>query len=168
MQRFSPAPWDKAAAFASRSIPVGFILLYAVFLSLFPEWAKGLALHIVFAAFLGILALAYLLRPTAYILKEKGIVIERGWGKISIPYSCIKGVKIATKPLVSSRLFVGNGGLFGYYGFFYDQEGRTVRVYATRTDQMVQLETEKDVFYISPSNPQAFMEALQEKLLAVS
>jgi len=87
-------------------------------LSLFPEFTKGLALHIIFAAFLGILVMAYLLRPTGYVLKDKGILIERGWGKISIPYSCIKGVKMATKPLVSSRLFVGNGGLFGYYGFF--------------------------------------------------
>ena len=147
---------------------MAFILLYIFFLSLFPEFTKGLALHIIFAAFLGILVMAYLLRPTGYVLKDKGILIERGWGKISIPYSCIKEVKMATKPLVSSRLFVGNGGLFGYYGFFYDQEGRTVRVYATRTDQMVQVETEKDVFYISPSDPQAFMGALREKLLAVS
>ncbi|MGO0121742.1 PH domain-containing protein [Desulfothermobacter acidiphilus] len=117
----------------------------------------------IFLLVLVIPLVAALLAPRAYMFNEDSLRILRVIGSISIPYNRI--VTISNQENVCLDREFGNGGLFAYYGVFRDEDGRRVRVYATTFKRMVRIETtDGKIFYLSPAEPEKFVEALRQRL----
>src|SRR4051812_6330555 len=72
------------------------------------------------ALFLLLIALTYAYSPRAYIISDRSIIIKRLIKTAVFLLKDIREARPATKEDLRGciRLF-GNGGLFGYYGWFY-------------------------------------------------
>lgn len=86
-------------------------------------------------------------------------VVRRGWRAAAFPLSRVEGV--AALPPGSLRGAVrtfGVGGLFGYHGWFFKRGA--FRLYATRTDRLVEVVVEGKRIVVSPDQPQRFVDGL--------
>ena len=106
-----------------------------------------------------------LFSPRRYVVSPEGITIRAPASSRSIPASEIKSVKTAgyAKPGVGLTWLAG---YFGYAGLFALPDGGTAKVYATRWNRMVQVETAAgDPYLLSPAEPEAFVEAVNRMVL---
>ncbi len=86
-------------------------------------------------------------------------VLRRGWRAAAFPLSRVEAV--AVLPPGSLRGAVrtfGVGGLFGYHGWFYKKGA--FRLYATRTDRLVEVVLGGRRIVVSPDQPQRFVDGL--------
>lgn len=111
--------------------------------------------------------LAPLIALACWALSPKAIEVEggelrvlrRGWRAATFPLSRVDGV--AALPAGSLRGAVrtfGVGGIFGHYGWFYRKGA--FRLYATRTDRLVEVVIEGKRIVVSPDDPQRFVDGL--------
>ncbi|MEW6171591.1 MAG: PH domain-containing protein [Bacillota bacterium] len=109
--------------------------------------------------------LGILFSPRRYVVSPEGITIRAPASSYFIPANEIKSVKTAgfTKPGVGLTWLAG---YFGYAGLFALPDGGTARIYATRWDRMVRVETvTSDPYLLSPAEPEAFVKAVRKILL---
>jgi hypothetical protein len=86
-------------------------------------------------------------------------ILRRAWRAAAYPLSRVDGVTVL--PAGSLRGAVrtfGNGGLFGYYGWYFKKG--PFRLYATRTDRLVQVVIGGRRIVVSPDAPQRFVDGL--------
>ena len=103
--------------------------------------------------------------PRGYLVSPEGITICALVTSYVIPKSKIKRVEMVggLKPGVGVTWLAG---LFGYAGLFALADGSTAKVYATRWDRMVRVQTTGgDPYLLSPAEPEAFVEAVNRTLL---
>jgi hypothetical protein len=113
-----------------------------------------------------VILLSYLFSPRGYSLDDRHLTIKRLVGGISIPYSQILAVEIVENVKFSLRVF-GVGGVFSWYGSFLVESGSNsgiAKVYATSFRRMARIETGKRTYYLSPAEPEKFVEAVKERL----
>jgi hypothetical protein len=99
--------------------------------------------------------ICYLLRPIKYVLDKDRIIIKRLILDITIDIKTIKSALLADKKSMrwTIRTF-GNGGLFGYFGKFYNQTFGSMTWYATRRSNYIVLgTTTKGKIVITPDDP---------------
>jgi hypothetical protein len=86
--------------------------------------------------------ICYVLRPIKYILDKDKITIKRLIFDVTIDIRSIKSVLQADKESMkwTIRTF-GNGGLFGYFGKFYNKAFGAMTWYATRRSNYIVLGT---------------------------
>ncbi|MGO0121741.1 PH domain-containing protein [Desulfothermobacter acidiphilus] len=100
-----------------------------------------------------------------YRVDERGILVKRPLGGFYIPVHKISSIEYKEKVQVSFKV-AASAGYLGYYGrFFSEDDNRTVRVYATNLRDMVRIETtDGKIFYLSPAEPEKFVEAVKQHL----
>ncbi|HWP96941.1 MAG TPA: PH domain-containing protein [Syntrophomonadaceae bacterium] len=103
----------------------------------------------------------YVTGPNGYSYNDEGIRIKRIAGDITIPKEDIIDVSIIEKARIDMNLD-GNKGLFFYSGTFRERNGNKVKVHATRFTEMVRVRTTNLDYYLSPKEPQAFVDAIKE------
>lgn len=111
----------------------------------------------------GIYITTYLFRIKGYEVKGDTLIIHRPVKNIFIPITAIaRGRKIEKDELNWSLRTFGNGGLFGYTGYFTNKRIGPMRWYATRLDKGVLLQTHKGQnILLTPNEPEALLHALQ-------
>lgn len=159
MARFA-APWDRTLRITTAAV----VLLLAAAAATFAYVA--LRAGVPFEIFLGIAALVALILGAAWALAPRGFAVEAGQVRIERPLRSI-AIPIRTirsaGPLPAGALrgamrLGGSGGLFGYYGRFWSRTLGAFRLYATRREGLVRLDTPDDRFVLSPDRPERFLE----------
>jgi hypothetical protein len=111
--------------------------------------------------------LAPLIALACWALSPKAIEVEggelrvlrRGWRAATFPLSRVDGVAVLPAGALRGavRTF-GVGGLFGFYGWFYRKGA--FRLYASRTDRLVEVVIDGKRIVVSPDEPQRFVDGL--------
>jgi hypothetical protein len=105
--------------------------------------------------------ITYALSPTSYEIKEDSMIIHRPLKDVIIHRSEIVEVhQMEEGKLARSMRLFGSGGLFGYFGLFWNKEFGTMTWYATRRDQAMMIITSSPKkLVITPDETDAFMQA---------
>lgn len=114
--------------------------------------------NIVYAVVVVSLIILYMFGPKGYSISTDGIEIRRYIKSIMIPNKEIKVVKIISETNLSK--IIANGGIFSYWGKFRESNGEIVRVYCTRLNDIVQITTTTQNYYLSPEDPEASSKVL--------
>ncbi|MBD3581957.1 PH domain-containing protein [Flavobacterium selenitireducens] len=154
---------------SAKIITISIVVLFAVIVAgIWADYKTGDALgpYLYPTCFLpAILVAAYSFAPSGYSLGDKGIAIHRVWENGLIPYDVIESVsridKVASKGLIRT---MGNGGLFGYYGYFSNREWGAMTWYLTRRRNLLVIKTNTSRFLLSPDDLEDFEAALQLRL----
>jgi hypothetical protein len=103
---------------------------------------------------------AWALAPKAVALEGGELrVIRRAWRDAAWPLARVESVEILPpRALRGAIRSFGNGGLFGYYGWYYRKGA--FRLFATRLDRLVELRIEGKRVVVSPDDPARFVEGL--------
>lgn len=116
---------------------------------------------------LGILLLSYAFSPRSYSLTSTELIIHRLIGKKRISFSNINSTQQLSKNALhffkTIRTF-GVGGLFGYYGQFYNSTFGHMTVYATQRKNMVMIFTKDGGQIVISPNDEDFLEDLNAHL----
>ena len=99
-----------------------------------PDWTT----IFIVTLFVGILSVGYLFHPRKYSLANGTLIIHRPVSNITIKLDDIKSAERVTREDMrwTARTF-GNGGLFGYYGKFWNKKFGSMTWYATRRENFV-------------------------------
>lgn len=110
----------------------------------------------------GLLGATYLYSPKAYSINDEHIIIHRIAGPFYIPRKEIQEIQSITKSELGVvwRTF-GNGGMFGYTGYFSSRTIGSMRWFVTQRKNYVLITLIKGKKYLlSPDDPEAFLAAL--------
>jgi hypothetical protein len=89
-----------------------------------------------------IYGISYGLSPNSYEINDNSIVIKRLFKNVIVNRSQIKNVlKLESGKLSGAIRMFASGGLFGYFGTFWNKEFGTMTWYATRRDKAIMLIT---------------------------
>jgi hypothetical protein len=152
------ASWDNNIKFGTWST-VWFLAIMAGFVEWLPLTDDDQWIYIVLLFTILLFVVCYVLGPRGYLIDSKGVTIKRLVGQFSIPYRDLYSVEIVKN--ANLQRIIGNGGFFSYYGRYADINGTKVKVFATRFDLMVKLRTASETYYISPSEPESFTQAIK-------
>ncbi len=87
-------------------------------------------------------------------------VIRRAWRGAGYPLAEVTSVTVLPpRWLLGAVRTFGNGGLFGYYGWFW-RKGGAFRLFATRRDRLVEVVVGGRRVVVSPDEPERFAEAV--------
>jgi len=100
--------------------------------------------------------------PRKYSITENAFVVHRFIGNYSIPKASIRSVEILQKGVPFAMRTFGVGGLFGYFGTFYNADMGNMQWYITRRDKTVLIKTSSGKkIVVSPDDAEQFVAALQ-------
>lgn len=107
---------------------------------------------------------SFLLSPRGYELRDKQLIIKKPLGSKSIPLAEITEVKRIKKGEMAGTIRTfGVGGLFGYFGKFYNATFGHMTYYVTQRKNMILLKKKNGKnIVISPDDP-GLAEKLEEK-----
>jgi hypothetical protein len=165
------SPWDRRLRIVTA---ISAIVLAAVVVFVAAVLATtGLGRAAVLAAVLALasltLGLSWGLAPTAFAIEHGMLRIERPMQPIEIPLASIRAAgPLGPAGLGRSLRIAGSGGLFGYYGLFWSRRLGAYRLYATRTSDLVRVDTDRERFVLSPEPAGQFLELLQSRAPAWS
>jgi hypothetical protein len=111
-----------------------------------------------------VVGVTWLLAPIGYELRPRALVVLRRVRPISVALEEIRGVDRLADGAAGWALRVsGNAGMFGWVGEFWNRRLGLFRVYATRRTGLVRVDTERELFVLSPDDPDAFVAAVLER-----
>lgn len=148
------APWDNRV-----KVITGGTIALAMALQLFVGGPAGL---IVFAIVLA----AAVFGPRGYSVVDDELLVHRlGWAtRFRLdPSSSAEWLPNAT--MGSLRTF-GNGGLFGFVGWFRNEILGNYRAFATDGDRIVVVRSEGTPIVVTPEDPEGFVRAVNEATAA--
>lgn len=159
MQRF-PAPWDRALRWTT-----ALAVIAVAGASLFLLWSAEEELRFLLGP-IGLLLLAvplgaWLLAPVGYRIEDPALWVERRLRPVRIPLAGLEAVELLPDRSIGGLLRIGgSGGLFGWFGSYWSSRFGALRMYATRTRDLVLVDSAAGRFVLSPSPPLGFVEAL--------
>jgi len=108
--------------------------------------------------------ISYALSPKSYEINEKNIIINRPFKNVIINRSQIKNIlKLESGKLTYSVRTFGVGGLFGYFGKFWNKEYGNMTWYATRRDKSIMIITkENKKIILTPDEVEKFINEFKE------
>jgi len=108
--------------------------------------------------------ISYALSPKSYEINEKNIIINRPFKNVIINRSQIKSIlKLESGKLTYSVRTFGVGGLFGYFGMFWNKEYGNMTWYATRRDKSIMIITkENKKIILTPDEVEKFINEFKE------
>ncbi len=139
---------------------VGVAVLLGVACWFIPYWSVRIPLGLSIVLCLSILVGTYLYSPRAYRIEKSAVVIERPIGDVSIPFTSVRSVTPMDECLGGSWKTLGNSGLFGIYGRFYNKTLGHFRMYAQRTGAAVLLRTDREPIVVTPDDRERFIREL--------
>jgi hypothetical protein len=103
--------------------------------------------------------ITYAFSPLSYELNEKSLIINRPIKNVTLNYSQIKSIsKLENGKLSWSIRTFGVGGLFGYFGKFWNKEFGSMTWYTTRRDKVIMIITnENKRIIITPDDSEKFI-----------
>ncbi len=116
--------------------------------------------------FILLLSISYLYKPQSYLVTPKAIIIKRTVKSVEIPLDQIREVKSISEEEMglALRLF-GNGGVFGFTGYFFSGKMGRMRWYATRKNNYVLIVTKPNKkIILTPDLQQELVLALTNKM----
>jgi hypothetical protein len=108
----------------------------------------------------GVVATSWGLAPRGFLLDSAALIVERALRPIRIPLDAVRAVSALPQGMGVALRVGGNSGLFGYYGRFWSSRLGSFRLYATRRTDLVRVETNDDLFVLSPAEPDRFLKEL--------
>ena len=152
----------KAISFLFVMISIFFLFFPNFFSVEEQEEVKIIFFVIPFLIFISILC--FILKPSHYILEEDTIIIHRMFNDVKILRSDILKVELVpTEKLKWSIRTFGVGGLFGYFGKFYNKNIGSMTWYATQRENFVLIKTSKKNIIITPDEAEDFVESYNRK-----
>lgn len=108
--------------------------------------------------------ITYLFRPLSYELNTTHLIIKRPIGKVIFQKeNIVSVVKIESKMLHGVIRTFGVGGLFGYYGYYYNKTIGKMSWYATRRDRAVLITTHNNQkILVTPDDVEGFINAFKK------
>jgi len=107
--------------------------------------------------------ICWLLSPLNYTVTNTELQIKRPLGKIIIKKEDIKSVDVLQEFQIGGAIRTfGVGGLFGYYGKYFNQAFGSMNWYMTRSDKPVLITTLKSKIVVSPDETDQFAEILRK------
>ncbi|MDB6003514.1 MAG: hypothetical protein JWR15_501 [Prosthecobacter sp.] len=112
--------------------------------------------------FLGLLiplgALPFIIR--GYIVTKNGILIKRLWWNTVLPFAEIRSVEVDPLALSTSFRTCGNGGLFSFTGYYWNNQLGHFHAYVTDLNRTVIVHMTNRTAVLSPDDPTAFARAV--------
>ena len=108
--------------------------------------------------------ITYLFRPLSYELNTTHLIIKRPIGNVSFQKENIVSVVKVEKEMLRGviRTF-GVGGLFGYYGYYYNRTIGKMSWYATRRDRAVLITTHNNQkILVTPDDVEGFINGFKK------
>jgi hypothetical protein len=102
--------------------------------------------------------------PLGYTIDSTSITVERKMGSFLIPRKDIQDTQVVTaEELGRTWRMAGNGGVFGYTGWFSSSKFGTMRWFATSREQgvLITMHSGKK-FFLSPDDAKGFISALKK------
>ena len=107
--------------------------------------------------FVAVVLLSRAFAPIAFAVEGSEVKVLRRIRPLVIPLSRVRAAGPLGTFLGAIRLG-GSGGLFGWYGRHWSRALGQFRLYATRTDDLVQLDTPQGRWILSPDPPERFLQ----------
>jgi hypothetical protein len=86
-------------------------------------------------------------------------ILRRAWRSAAYPLQAVEEVAVLPpRWVVGAVRTFGNGGLFGYYGWYWKKGA--FRLFATRTDRLVEVVVGGKRVVVSPDEPERLAQAL--------
>jgi hypothetical protein len=110
--------------------------------------------------------ISYALSPKSYEIKENNVIINRPFKSVIINRTQIKSIlKLESGKLTWSIRTFGVGGLFGYFGKFWNKEYGNMTWYATRRDKAIMIiTTDNKKIIVTPDEPEKFISAFTNEI----
>jgi len=159
-----PATLSPKFLLMSRTLGYGVGLLLPALVALVAAAVYGevwaLLLPIPFVLLIGVAAL---FRPRAFTVDDRHISVERSLGPIRFPLADIRVIRAPPVwPQSKPVSMLATRGLFGTYGWFWNREWGTHRIYLTDPDAAVELERSNGKrIVMTPANRSAFLQAVR-------
>lgn len=116
------------------------------------------------AAGWGLLLVLFAYGPSGYSFEGRDLVIHRrGWGPFRLPLSSLTGAAVSPDAMRRSLRTFGNGGVFGFTGWFHNSRLGRYRAWVTDPKRAVVLEFEDHTVVVSPGRPHLFVDELRER-----
>jgi len=133
-----------------------------------PRGISALALLLVITVCVGIAAVAYIYTPTAIVLTDDGLRIERPIGVVEIPYAVVRTVESSELWLGTSfkRPPGGNSGFFGIWGAFNSGTLGNYTMYGTKARGAVVITTTDGTIVVTPDERDRFAHELLSRAAA--
>lgn len=110
---------------------------------------------------LATLGLTAALAPRGYAIEGSALRIARPLAPVAIPLREITFVGLLPPEALRGALrLLATSGLFGHFGRFRSGALGDFRLYATRRDGLVRVDTARGRFVLSPEHPERFLEAV--------
>lgn len=148
---------DNEAKFTIVGVALLFFVIIAIgLLSSKDESEKTILLAIILILIYGF---SYAFSPKMYEITEDSIIVKRPYRDMVLKLSQIKSIsRIDDEQLRYTVRTFGVGGLFGYFGKFWNKELGMMTWYATRKNKVIMLITTKDnKIILTPNEPEKFI-----------
>lgn len=166
------APWDRTNRVSTTVATVvlaAVVIAAGAFTAGLDAAAAPVVVAVVAACAGATVGLAWAFGPKGYAILGDELLIERPLRAIAIPLRSIRAaVPLPDGSLKGALKVAGSGGLFGWYGRFWNRRLGSFRAYATRRDGLVLVDAGGDRFVLSPEPPGRFVEALLARAPAAS
>jgi hypothetical protein len=175
MNRY-PCSLDKLSVIITWCIAgIGFVTFLACYVAYVKSGkdSRVLAGALAGPLFLFVLFIAmYYLKPTCLVVDGEGITIERKLKPVVIKFTEIKSIRIAEAGEMKGAIRTfGNGGLFGYTGYYYNRKLGSMRWHCTqRTNYVIIDKSNNKKVIVTPDDPEVFLArvlSLQPSLKAI-
>ena len=156
--RWSKTVWVISILTTLLLIGSGFIYL------LIPEAVIGWERFLLMFLVLPLPAILFCTSPRYLYLYGNQLVVKRWVGSVTISTLDIISIEEADRwTVMRSTRSMGNGGMFGYYGYFHNRKYGKFRMFASEMSNLYFIRTIKSNYVISCSNRELIAE-LQERL----
>ncbi len=136
---------------------------FAWLAALRPGAQRGLFL-LVAVVCAGILAGAWVYRPTGYGLADSALLVRRPAGDVVLPFGAITEARDDPHPFEGAIRIAGNGGLFGFWGRFRSSRLGAFTAYATRRDRGVVLDVAGGRVVLTPDEPDRLLADVRPRI----
>jgi len=124
-----------------------------------------IGLIVVFLILSAVFVFSYLWHPKSYTVTDYSVIIQRKLKPLELKINQINDLQEISKSDLSGTIRTfGVGGLFGYFGKFYNRKYGTMNWYVTQNKNRVLIELKNGKKYIISPDDQKFTENLRKKL----
>jgi len=106
----------------------------------------------------------YWYRVTGYQVDANRITINRLASDVDIPLGKVESIDFDPEAMKRSLKSFGNGGVFGFYGKFWNRKYGRYRAYVTDLNKVVVIRAGGTIYMLSPEQPEKFIDKIKEKL----
>lgn len=156
--RWSKTVWVISILTTLLLIGSGFIYL------IIPDAAMGWERYLLMSLMVPLPAILFCTSPRYLCLYGNELIVKRWVGRVTIYTKDIISIEQAERGVIlRSKRTMGNGGMFGYYGYFHSRKYGKFRMFASELSNLYLIRTLKQSYVISCSNPELIAE-LRERI----